>query len=105
MTQWIRRSTRLSIYMRDRFTCQWCELSFPVLTLDHVRPLSRGGTHCPSNLVTACLSCNSARQDKTLRQFAQFKGFRGALARIHNARRRTLPRLVAKRLLCLAEQA
>lgn len=30
-------------------------------TLDHVVPLSRGGSHNPGNLVSACLSCNQRK--------------------------------------------
>lgn len=36
------------------------------LTLDHVRPPSRGGhLSYPANLVTLCSSCNSSKQSKT----------------------------------------
>lgn len=31
------------------------------VTADHVRPLSRGGTNCRSNIVAACQQCNGAR--------------------------------------------
>lgn len=36
----------------------------PATTTDHVIPLSRGGSHWPSNLRPACLSCNSSKQSK-----------------------------------------
>ena len=39
-------------------------------TLDHVVPLSRGGAHAKRNLVPACRSCNSSKQDKDLSQWA-----------------------------------
>lgn len=33
-------------------------------TVDHVKPLSKGGLHLLANLRPACLSCNSAKRDK-----------------------------------------
>jgi 5-methylcytosine-specific restriction endonuclease McrA len=41
-----------------------CPLDENNRTLDHVVPLSRGGAHDASNLVAACRSCNSAKQDR-----------------------------------------
>lgn len=63
---WIRLPKRLAIYFRDSFDCVWCRGVFPLdekgygLTLDHVDPEHGNG---PSNLVTCCLSCNSAKKD------------------------------------------
>jgi 5-methylcytosine-specific restriction endonuclease McrA len=53
---------RERIYERDRFTCQYCganRKSTPglMLEIDHVRPLSKGGNHEDTNLVTACFDC------------------------------------------------
>lgn len=68
---WCRLSTRLAIYHRDGFTCVYCGRASEVLgvglTLDHVLPCELGGTNDPTNLVTACLSCNSAKQDLSMR--------------------------------------
>lgn len=33
------------------------------LTLDHTKPLSKGGWHCLSNLRPACASCNSSKKE------------------------------------------
>lgn len=63
--KWIRASRRLAIYIRDGFACCWCaaHVSTPgvKLTLDHVRPEARGGSHASGNLVTACMRCNRQR--------------------------------------------
>ncbi|MFB9714034.1 HNH endonuclease [Arthrobacter methylotrophus] len=42
--------------------CLWCREA-PSTTIDHVRPISRGGTSHPLNLVGACDPCNSAKAD------------------------------------------
>ncbi|HZB92142.1 MAG TPA: HNH endonuclease [Stellaceae bacterium] len=52
--------TRFNVFLRDRFTCQYCGEDFPShdLTFDHVVPRSRGGRTVWENVVTACSSCN-----------------------------------------------
>lgn len=58
------RAHQEEVFARDGFACVYC--SSPLnLTLDHVIPQSRGGSHEPSNLVTACRSCNSSKGAKT----------------------------------------
>jgi 5-methylcytosine-specific restriction endonuclease McrA len=49
------------------YCCAYCYKPFPVdeLTIDHMQPLSRGGTNTIDNLVPACISCNSRKLDKT----------------------------------------
>ena len=52
--------TRFNVFLRDRFSCQYCSEPFPSheLTFDHVIPRSRGGRTTWDNVVTACSSCN-----------------------------------------------
>jgi len=38
-------------------------------TQDHVVPIHRGGNHSIGNLITACQSCNSSKQDKTITEW------------------------------------
>jgi 5-methylcytosine-specific restriction endonuclease McrA len=60
-------SKRNRILARDRYCCQYCGTkgtSFD-LTLDHILPLSRGGTTSPENLVVACFACNQRKGDRT----------------------------------------
>ena len=76
--KWIKAHDRLAIYMRDQHKCCYCDRDLTQLpsyavTLDHITPRSQGGTDHPSNLVSACTYCNSARQDRTLDQFVQCK--------------------------------
>ena len=57
------RFTRRNIFYRDRNRCQYCGRVFASteLNLDHVVPLSRGGTSCWENVVCACITCNSRK--------------------------------------------
>jgi len=56
--------TRQNIFKRDNFQCQYCGTKKD-LTLDHVVPSSRGGTHSWTNLVSACKRCNAKKGDYT----------------------------------------
>lgn len=71
----VRKTKRVSIYLRDNFTCVYCELDMKgtdprLITLDHLKPRTKGGTDDPSNLVTACLRCNCVKKDQSLAKFA-----------------------------------
>lgn len=59
--------TRLNIYWRDLYRCQYCYKKFThsKLTLDHVIPKSRGGQKTWQNLVTSCERCNQKKGNKT----------------------------------------
>lgn len=57
---------RRNIYLRDDHSCQYCGKKTE-LTLDHVVPVSRGGTSDWDNLVTACAKCNHSKGDKLLK--------------------------------------
>jgi len=80
--KWIRVSTRMAIYARDGFRCVYCghkaKKNGVGLSLDHLVACEAGGTNRPDNLVSACISCNSAKQDATIRQFfAKLRAERG----------------------------
>lgn len=49
--------TRFNVFLRDRFSCQYCG-SKDDLTFDHVIPRSRGGQTRWDNVTTACAPCN-----------------------------------------------
>ena len=49
--------TRFNVFLRDRFSCQYCG-SRDDLTFDHLVPRSRGGHTTWENVVTACSVCN-----------------------------------------------
>lgn len=39
------------------------------LTVDHIRPLSRGGADCISNCETCCVLCNQLKSNRTKTDF------------------------------------
>ena len=41
------------------------------LTLDHIKPLAKGGTNQSSNLLTCCNRCNNARGRRSIAMFAR----------------------------------
>jgi 5-methylcytosine-specific restriction endonuclease McrA len=53
--------------------CFYCKCNSTKLTLDHVIPLSRGGTHSIGNLVGACGSCNSSKGNKFITEWKREK--------------------------------
>ena len=59
------RLSRREVFARDSHTCQYCGRQGTDLTLDHVIPRHRGGTHTWENLATACRSCNHRKGGRT----------------------------------------
>ena len=59
---------RFEILKRDSFTCQYCGRKAPnvILHVDHIIPVSKGGTNIKTNLVTACQDCNLGKTDVLL---------------------------------------
>ena len=60
-----RKLTRLEIFKRDQYTCQYCGKETRHLTLDHVIPRYRGGQHTWENVVSACVPCNRRKAGRT----------------------------------------
>ena len=63
-----RKLTRLEIFNRDHYTCQYCGKETRQLTLDHVIPRHRNGHHTWENIVSACIACNRRKAGKTPEQ-------------------------------------
>lgn len=64
--------SRKNVLLRDNGLCAYrhcspvCEVK--ASTMDHVVPRSKGGKHLFTNLVAACRTCNSKKDDKTIQQ-------------------------------------
>lgn len=64
----ISKKMRFEVFKRDKFTCQYCGKSAPdvVLEVDHIKPVSKGGSNNILNLVTACFECNRGKTNTEL---------------------------------------
>ena len=60
------RLTRKNVFLRDKFTCQYCVRRLPEteLNLDHVIPRDKGGQTIWKNIVTSCIRCNTRKANK-----------------------------------------
>lgn len=59
--------SRVNIYGRDGYACQYCGIKKPIgeLTYDHVVPRTQGGKTTWTNIVTACSKCNAKKGGRT----------------------------------------
>lgn len=107
--QWIRRELRLAVYCRDGWACVYCargaEAPGVSLSLDHVRPRTRGGTNAPRNLVTSCSTCNTAKHDRRASDLSStwiaenWPEPAEIRRRVRNATRRAVDRALGVRML------
>ena len=60
------KSSRLSFFMENNFTCNMCKKIFEPkdLQIDHIIPLSLGGRHEKKNLQCLCRFCNVKKSNK-----------------------------------------
>lgn len=107
---WISQHKRLAIYLRDGLSCCYCGSSVTdgaQLTLDHLKPYSKGGSNEATNLVTCCGKCNSSRGNRSYTRFAaQVAGYinhgvkaTDIVAHVRRCVRRALPLEQAKELI------
>lgn len=68
------RSQRINILNKFDQKCAYCgrELVYDILTIDHVIPLSLGGTNLINNLFPACELCNRLKANYKLEDFRVF---------------------------------
>ncbi|MCY4303863.1 MAG: HNH endonuclease [Aestuariivita sp.] len=59
--------TRFNLFLRDKFSCQYCGAKGE-LTFDHLVPRSAGGLTSWTNVVAACAPCNLRKGSKSLKQ-------------------------------------
>lgn len=78
--------SRINVFTRDRFVCQYCHKPFSMgeLNYDHVIPRKLGGKTTWNNIVTSCFPCNEKKGGRTPEQ-AKMKLLR------HPAKPHTLP--------------
>jgi hypothetical protein len=65
-------SLRFQVLERDGFTCRYCKRKSegdPLpLEIDHLIPVSKGGSNDIQNLVTACRDCNRGKSAKIIKE-------------------------------------
>ncbi len=54
---------RFEVFKKNDFTCQYCGRKTPevILELEHIIPISKGGTDELDNLTTSCFECNRGK--------------------------------------------
>ena len=59
---------RFEIFKRDGFQCSYCGAHPPkaILHVDHIEPVSLGGSNDDDNLTTACQDCNLGKSNVPL---------------------------------------
>lgn len=57
-----RKKRKMALLAKNPF-CRWCRkaVTYGTATLEHIKPVSHGGTDAPSNTTLACASCNKER--------------------------------------------
>ena len=55
---------RTQIALRDGYKCIYCGDKTPPFQIDHVKPLSKGGSNNINNLVFSCSTCNNLKANK-----------------------------------------
>ena len=63
-----------SVLVKFKHKCAYCGGKSSVLQIDHVEPLSRGGSHTLDNLVPACGPCNNSKNSRDVIDFMQSRG-------------------------------
>lgn len=93
----ISRRIRFEVFKRDGFTCQYCGSKPPsvVLELDHLHPVSKGGSNKRDNLITSCFDCNRGKSDGLLSEIPQSVSERGEALKEKRDQLRAYERLLA----------
>jgi 5-methylcytosine-specific restriction endonuclease McrA len=59
----------LAIQEAFGWACAYCGIDSVPMTMDHVIPIANGGHDTASNIVPACLSCNSRKNNRSAEEF------------------------------------
>ena len=65
----ISKKTRFDVFKRDGFRCRVCGKGAKdgvTLEIDHINPISKGGTNDTDNLWVLCFDCNRGKGDKVI---------------------------------------
>jgi hypothetical protein len=75
------KRVRFEVFKRDHFTCAYCGAHPPaaILHVDHIHPVSKGGTNDLDNLVTSCSDCNLGKSNRLLKSAPESLGAKAKL--------------------------
>lgn len=65
----ISTALRSAVFSRDGKICAYCGETEGPFEIDHIHPVSRGGTDDLANLAVACFSCNRGKSNLTLKEW------------------------------------
>jgi len=93
------RLSRQAIYSRDDNHCYICGKRFSEskLSIDHITPLSRGGSNSWTNCITCCKDCNLAKGSQLLSEmkikpkFTAYKPAASNISRLKDSVRHSQP--------------
>lgn len=71
----VRETDRLDVLSAAK--CRYCGDLIGPFEVDHLVPLSRGGTNARSNLVCSCISCNTQKGYHLLHEWMQWRDANG----------------------------
>lgn len=57
------------VFQRDGYVCTYCKDEDGPFQIDHIVPVTRGGSNEPDNLCVACKPCNSSKGDRLLSEW------------------------------------
>lgn len=60
---------RAEVFARDGKVCAYCKDTEGPFEVDHIHPVSRGGTDELGNLTVACQSCNREKSNMTVKEW------------------------------------
>lgn len=64
------------LHEQQQERCGYCGITLhDDWEIDHIMPLSKGGTNYPDNLILACVPCNRSKNDKVLDEWIKLRGW------------------------------
>lgn len=86
---------REDVWWESDKRCSYCtvELTIETATMDHVRPKADGGRRRKSNIVIACVPCNTRKGKLSVEEFLRSEFLRARLAAVQSGDPVRVPRI------------
>jgi hypothetical protein len=107
MRKAIPKKIRFEVFKRDGFLCAYCGESPPkvVLQVDHIDPVSKGGTNDIDNLVTSCQPCNIGKGATSLLKVPQSLSDKAKLIAEQEEQIKCYQEIIAKKQARIEDEA